>query len=617
MSSPAAALPAPFPSRDAIPDRYKWDLSAIFPDDAAWRAACEALSEHIATYAALQGTLGKGPAHLLTAYRLDDVLGQLSYKIWFYVSLRHDEDQRDNAVGARLQEVQMIFARWRQAVAWMGPELLTIPLATVQAWMDADADLALYRFTIEEVYRQEEHVLDEKGERLLALSGRLSGSPTEAFQALSTADVKFPTITLRAGGEVQVTPGQLTAILTTNRDQDDRAAAYRAYHQIHAGSANTYAALYDGVLRRDWFHAQARGYATTLDAALHGNNIPASVVENLIATTRANVAPLQRYHRLRKRTLGLDHYGPYDGMVPLVDRAQRYPYEDVLDWIEASVAPLGPAYQRELRAAIRGRSIDVYESPGKRSGAYSAPVYGVHPYMLMNYNDTLDAVFTLAHEVGHTMHTILAHRHQPFVYAGYTIFVAEVPSTLNEALFLDYRMTRTTDPADRVVLLEHAIDAIVGTFYRQVLFADFELQAHRMVEQDQPITAETLAKLYVDVHHAYFGDTVELDPLTGTSWARVPHFFGSPYYVYQYATCYASSAALIAGITTGNAEERATCVSRYLELLAAGGSDHPMTLLRRAGVDLAQPEPVLAVVAQLDMLVTQLERDLAALGEAR
>jgi oligoendopeptidase F len=258
--------------------------------------------------------------------------------------------------------------------------------------------------------------------------------------------------------------------------------------------------------------------------------------------------------------------------------------------------------------------VDVYESPGKRSGAYSAPVYGVHPYMLMNYNDTLDSVFTLAHEVGHTMHTLLAHRHQPFVYAGYTIFVAEVPSTLNEALLLDFMLGRTSDPADRVALLEHAIDAIVGTFYGQVLFADFELQAHRMAERDEPITADALAALYLDVRNAYLGDVVDPDPLVGPSWARVPHFFGTPYYVYQYATCFASSAQLVRRLTTGSDASRAEALRGYLELLSAGGSDHPMNLLKRAGVDLAQPEPVNAVVAQLDALVTRLEAEIAALS---
>ena len=257
------------------------------------------------------------------------------------------------------------------------------------------------------------------------------------------------------------------------------------------------------MLQRDSFHSQARGYTTTLDAALHGNNIPTAVVENLIETTKAGTEPLRRYHRLRKRVLGLNTYHSYDTSIPLVDFDRKYPYDDVLEWLPASVAPLGADYQRQMRDVLRGQCIDVYENPGKRSGAYSAPVYGVQPYMLLNYNDTLDAVFTLAHEIGHSMHTVLSHAHQPFVYAGYTIFVAEVPSTLSEALFLQYMLGRATDPRERIILLQHAIDGIVSTFYTQVLFADYELQAHRLAEQGRPVTADVLGDLYFGLLKTY------------------------------------------------------------------------------------------------------------------
>ncbi len=603
-----------YTSRDEIPDRYKWDLGRIYPDWTAWRAALDELAAGIPRYAALQGTLASGPEALLAAYRLEDALGQLSYKVWFYASLKHDEDQRDNEVGARRQEVQILFVRWRQAASWFGPELLSIPLATVRSWMDANPELAVYRFAIEEVYRQQEHVLDEKGERLLSLAGRLSGTPGEAYAALSTADVVFPTIRLQGGQDVQVTPGQYRAIVSTNRDQRDREAAFEALNKVYAANVNTYASIYGGVLERDWFLAQARGYRDTLEAALDTNAIPTSVVENLIAATRAGLEPLRRYHRLRKRALKLETYGPYDGSLPIVEVDRRYPYDDVLHWLEASVAPLGDSYQQELQAALRGGFIDVYENPGKRSGAYSAPVHGVHPYMLMNYNDTLDAVFTLAHEMGHSMHTLLAHRHQPFVYAGYTIFVAEVPSTLAESLLLEHMLAESGDPRERAVLLQHAIDSIVGTFYVQVMFADFELRAHRLVEQGQPVTSDTLSELYMGLLRDWYGDAVTYDDRARAGWARIPHFFGSPYYVYQYATCFASSARLVEELTQGPAEGRAQAVERFLELLKAGGSDHPMTLLRRAGVDLSEPGPVQAVVDQMDVLVGRLERELAALG---
>src|SRR6185503_608407 len=522
---------------------------------------------------------------------------------WYFPSLQYDEDQRDNSVNARRQQVQLLFARWKQAESWFNPELLGIPLETVRGWMHEVEALALYRFAIEDLYRQQEHVLDEAGERLMSLSSRLSSAPNEAYSALSTADVKYPTITLSTGEEAIVSYGQYRAILATRREQADRERAFEALHGTYQSAINTYATLYNGVCQRDWFQARARGYASTLEAALHGDNIPTAVVENLIASTRAGVEPLRRYHRLRRRSLGVPTYQVYDFSIPLVTFDKKYEYDDVLAWVVESVAPLGDDYQARMRQAFEGGWIDVYENDGKRSGAYSAPVYGTHPYMLLNYTDTLDDVFTLAHEMGHSMHTILSHQEQPFVYSSYTIFVAEVPSTLSEALLLEYMLKRSTDPDERIVLLQHAIDNITGTFFTQVMFADYELRAHRLAEQDRPITSEILTEIYTGLLKDYYGDAVDTNALTGVTWARIPHFFNSPYYVYQYATCFASAARLAHEIMAGDAAAR----DRYLTLLCSGGNDYPMEQLKKAGVDLSQPDTVRAVIEQLDDLVTRLE----------
>jgi len=609
--SPAEATAAPpLRERSEIPDRFKWDLSHIFPDWDAWQRAYDELDRKISEGAAFQGTLARGADRLLAVYQLRDEVGQLAHKVWYYTSLAYDQDQRDNLLNARRQQVQILFAKDAQAFSWFDPELLKIPLATVQQWMTLQPELRVYRFAIEDLYRRQEHVLDDKGEHLLSLSTRFSSTPRDAYAALSTADVKYPTIQLSNGADVTVTYGQYRAILATNRDQRDRAAAFHAIHGLYAANVNTYAALYSAVLQGDWFHSQARGFASSLDAALHGNNIPTAVVENLIETTRTNVEPLRRYHRLRKKVLGLETYHTYDTTIPLVHVDRRYPYNDVLEWLPASVAPLGPEYQHQLREALTSGWIDVYENAGKRSGAYSAPVYGVHPYMLLNYNDTLDDVFTLAHEAGHSMHTVLSHAHQPFVYSGYEIFVAEVPSTLSEALFLDYMLGRTTDERERSVLLQHAIDGIVATFYTQVMFADYELQAHRLVEQGKPVTAEALGDIYFGLLKAYHGDAYDYDELSRVTWARIPHFYSTPYYVYQYATCFASSAQVMKQLSGGGDAERQQAVDRYLTLLKSGGSDHPMTLLRKAGIDLSKPETVRAVVDQLDALVTRLEKEI-------
>jgi oligoendopeptidase F len=612
--SPVEAAAAPeLRERVEIPDRFKWNLTHIFGNWEEWQEAYEDLEVKIGAYAALQGTLAQGPDQLMAAMKLADDIGQLTYKVWYFASLKYDEDQRDNQINARRQQVQILFAKANQASAWFNPELLNVPLPDVQRWMQEQPDLALYRFAIEDLYRQQEHVLDEKGEHLLSLASRFSSSPNDAYAALSTADLTHPTIKLSTGPEVTLTYGQYRAILATNRNQSDRAAAFETYHQLYASNVNTYASLYNGVLQRDWFHARSRGYRTTLDAALHGNNIPPAVVENLIDSTKAGTEPLRRYHRLRKRVLGLARYHNYDAAIPLVDFDRKYPYEHVQEWLPASVEPLGREYQRHMRDALANGWIDVYENPGKRSGAYSAPVYGVHPYMLLNYNDTLDAVFTLAHEMGHSMHTILSNAHQPFVYSAYTIFIAEVPSTLSEEMFLEFMLSRATDDRERIVLLQHTIDGIVGTFYTQVLFADYELQAHRLVEEGRPVTAEMLGDIYVNLLRTYYGDALDYDELSRVTWARIPHFYSTPYYVYQYATCFASSAQLMKQLTSGSEADRAAAIERYLTLLQSGGSDHPMPLLQRAGVDLGKPETVRAVVDQLDSLVTKLEQAIDAL----
>jgi len=594
--------------RNQIPDRFKWDLAGIFPDWNAWQAAYDELDQRIQAFAGLEGSLAKGSDQVLAAFKLRDEIGQLEYKVWYFASLWYDQDQRDNQINARRQQVQILFAKAAQASAWFDPELLKIPLETAQAWIAANKDLTVYRFAIEDLYRQQEHVLDDKGERLLSLSSRFSSSPNDAYAALSTADVKHPVVRLSTGAEATLTYGQYRAILATNRNQNDRAAAFRQFHTTFEASVNTYASLYNGVLQRDLFHSQARNYRSTLESALHGNNIPTAVVENLIATTRQGTEPLRRYHRLRKRALGLQTYHTYDTTIPLVDFDRQYRYEDALEWLPASVALLGPEYQRQMRQVIDGNCIDVYENPGKKSGAYSAPVYGARPYMLLNYNDTLDAVFTLAHEMGHSMHTVLSHAHQPFVYAGYTIFVAEVPSTLSEALFLDYMLGRTTDERERIVLLQHAIDGIVATFYTQVMFADYELQAHKLAEEGKPVTAEVLSNSYFELFQAYHGDAIDYDNESRLTWARIPHFYSTPFYVYQYATCFASSAALMKQMTGGSTAAREAARDRYLTLLKSGSSDHPMALLAKAGVDLSKPETVQAIVSQLDQLVSELER---------
>ncbi len=597
-------------NRENIAEQYKWQLGDIYPDWGKWQTDYKQLEGLMEEFVKLRGTLSSGADQLLKAYTMSDEMGKISYKIYRYPQLMYDLDQRDNDILAKLQQVEILFARFASATAWLNPEILTIPIDNIRDWIEQNKDLAVYRFPIEELFRQQEHVLDEDGERLLSYSSRFNGVPGDTYEALTTADAKFNTITLSTGEEVTVTHAQYMAILQTNRNQEDRAAAFEAMYDVYDKNINTYASLYNGVCQRDWFKTQARKFETTLNAALDGNNIPVSVFENLVSTARAGNKTLQRYHILRQKVLEIDDYHLYDGGFPIVDFDKKYPYDDVLEKIVESVGPLGKEYQDKMREGFAGGWIDVYESEGKRSGAYSAGVYGVHPFMLLNYNDTLNEVFTLAHEMGHTMHTVLSHENQPFATSEYTIFVAEVASTLNEALLLDYMLKNSEDTTERIVLLQHAIDGIVGTFFTQVMFADYERQVHKLVEDGHPVTSDVLNNVYIEILKHYYGDVLNLDELYRITWARIPHFYRAPYYVYQYATCFASSARLIKSIKNGNKSEKEKTISRYLDLLKSGGNDHPMVQLKKAGVDLEQAETVQAVIAQLDSLVTQLEEEI-------
>ena len=597
--------------RAEIPAEYRWDFQAIYRDWAAWEAGLREMESKMDAFAALKGSLKNGPEAVLEAYRAFDHIGRLQYLVYRYPQLQRDVDTRNQDVAGRFQRVGAVFAKFDTATSWFTPELLSIPEATMRGWIDATPGLAPYRFTILDAYRQRKHVLDEDGERLLSLAGQLNRAPRGIYGELSTSDIRFPKITLSDGKTVTLTPGNYGALLETNPNQADRAQAAAAHVGTYGATAHTYAAIYNAVLQRDWFMAQARRFPTTLDAALDGNAVPREVVQTLVDATRAGTAPLQRYAKLRQRLLKLPSYHLYDGAVPIFRSDRTWPYPAARELVLDAVGPLGEDYVAKYRRFVAGGRIDVYENEGKRSGAYQAGVYGVGPFLLLNYNDTLDSVFTFAHEGGHAMHTVLSYEKQPFVTSSYTIFVAEVASTTNERFLLEHLLTRTTDPKERFLLLQHAVDAIVGTFYTQVMFADFELRAHRLVEQGQPVTTDVLNRLYLDLLKEYYGDAITIDDFYKWTWARIPHFFNSPYYVYQYATCFASSAQLFKAMTSGPAADRQAATGRYLELLASGGNDHPMAQLKKAGVDLTQRSTVQAVIDQMDELVTRMEVEAA------
>ncbi|MEI8031095.1 MAG: oligoendopeptidase F [Comamonadaceae bacterium] len=598
-------------NRAEISPEFQWDFTPIYLSWGAWEAGMLEINSKIDAFVKLKGSLKDGPEAVLKAYKAFDEIGMLQYKVYGYTALQRDVDMRNQDVSGKFQRVMALFAKHGTATSWFTPELLTVPQAKMEQWIATTPALKQYKFTILDSYRQQKHVLDEKGERLLSYAEQLGASPRAAFQELSTSDIKFPVVTLSDGKEIKLSPGTYQSVLATNYKQADRAKAFDAYLKTYAATTNTYAAIYNGVLQRDWFNAQARDFPSALDAALDGNAIPTSVVTTLVDAVRKGTAPLQRYMKLRKKLLGLETYHLYDGAIPIYQTDKVYSYADSRDHVLASVAPLGAEYVAKYQKFLAGKQIDVYESEGKRSGAYVSGIYGVGPYMLLNHNDTQDALFTLAHEGGHAMHTVLSQETQPFVTADYTIFVAEVASTTNERFLLKRLLEATNDPKERFLLLQHAVDSIAGTFYTQVLFADYELQAHKLVEQGQPMTSDVLNNIYLKLLRDYYGDAVTVDDLYKYTWSRIPHFYNSPYYVYQYATCFASSAKLFKDMTTGSVDSRAAATERYLALLKSGGNDHPMKQLQKAGVDLSKRETVQAMVDQMEELVAQMEAEAA------
>ena len=599
--------------RSEIDARHKWALTDIYPDWESWAKDLSRLETLMDSYAGLKGTLAGGPQELLKAFTMREELDLIADRVQTYAGLVRALDNRDNEVYAKLQQVQILFSKFGTATSWFAPEILAIGWETIETWFDTTPAFSPYRFGLEDLYRQQAHVLDEKSERLLSYFSRLSGTPRSVYSQLSTADIKFGSITLSTGEEVQMSEGEAQRIFTTSRNHEDRKAAFLERNGTYNQNINTYAASYDGICQRDWAYAQARNYESTLEATLERNNIPVDVYLNLLEQGRAGVAPLQRYHKLRKEALGLDEYDGYDSAVPVIKFEKDYDYDAVAAMVQKSVKPMGKSYSKKQSQAFSPGWVDVYETPGKTTGAFSAGLYGVHPFMLLNYNNTLGNVFTLAHEMGHTVHTMFANETQTYSNSGYTLFVAEVASTMAEAHLLEHMLKTSKDPKERLVLLSHAIDNIAGTFYTQVMFADYEYQVHKLVEEGQPITADVLNGVYHEVLVNYYGDSMANHELYDVTWARIPHFSSVPYYVYQYATSYAASAALFKQMNEGSRKSKKAALNNYIDLLKSGGSDYPVEQLKKAGVDMTKPDAVTAVIDHMDDLVSRYEKELIKL----
>ncbi|MFC2738097.1 MAG: oligoendopeptidase F [Leptotrichia wadei] len=597
--------------RDNVGQEYKWNLSDIYENYSAWEKDFEKVSELKKELAGFKGQFGN-EGKLLEFFQKQEEMDKISYKLYRYPQLARDLNSSDKEAVEHLQKVQFLFAEISTELSWVNSELVE-NRENIEKWIEKK-EFDDYRFGLKNLFRLQKHILEEKESKLLSYYSSFFSSPRSIYSEVTVTDVEWPQVTLSSGEKVDVTPANYSKILSTNRNQEDRKLMFQTFYTIYEKKKNTIAAIYNSILQKGIASKKAYNYDSFLLSHLESDNIPEEIYLNLVNTAKNNTKPLQRYLKLRKKILGLEKYYNFDGSINLIEFDKEYEYDDAKEIVLNSVAPLGKDYVEKMKKAISEGWLDVFEAKGKRTGAYSAGVYGVHPYMLLNYNKTLDSVFTLAHELGHTLHTLYSDENQPFSMADYTIFVAEVASTFNERLLLDYMLENTNDPKERIALLEQEIGNIVGTFYFQALLADYEYQAHKLAEAGEPITAEVLSKIMEDLFDKYYGDIIEKDDLIYIFWARVPHFFNSPFYVYQYATCFASSAILYEKmINSSDESEKKQTLDKYIQLLSSGGNDFPMEQLKKAGVDLSKIETIEAVAKQFDLLLDKLEVEIGKL----
>lgn len=590
-------------TRDEIDKKYKWNIESMYPDEADWDKDFNRALEMADSYMDFSGRLGESAGTLLKAFKEKDTIWQLAEKVYVYARMKRDEDNRVGKYQAYADKCHTLLAKISAAMSFFTPELLEIPKEKLLGFIKEEKGLEIYEYVIKDILREKAHVLTKAEENILAQMSEVTSATNDIFTMLNNADIKFGTIIDEDGDEVEVTHGRYINMLESY-NRDVRKAAFERVYEAYKSQINTISTIYNYNTKTDVVGARIRKYDSALEAALSSDNIGKEVYHNLIDVVNRNLPSLHRYIALRKKLLGVDELKMYDVYVPLVKVPDKaVPYEEALDIMREALKPLGKDYLSRMNKGIEEGWIDVYENEGKTSGAYSFGSYDSMPFILLNYSNKLKDVFTVVHEMGHSMHSDYTREAQPYIYGGHSIFTAEVASTVNESLLIHYLLEKETDPEMKKYLLNLHIEEFRTTLFRQTMFAEFELLAHEAVENGEVLTPEFLCEEYNKLNKKYFGEALADDPYIQYEWARIPHFYNS-FYVYKYATGYSAATAISSKIL----DEGKPAVDNYIEFLKTGESDYPVELLKIAGVDMSSPEPIELAMKAFEKLVDEFEQ---------
>ncbi len=592
-------------SRSEIPEANKWHLEDIFSDNDQWEKEFSQVEKLLTEGSKFVGHLADAPETLIACFEWMDDLSLRIEDVYSYARMRRDEDNREATYQALTDRAGALAVKVSSVASFLVPELLAMPEDRLKEFR-ATEKMKLYNQALEDILRKKEHILSSAEEKLLAEAGELAEAPGAIFSMANNADLKFPSIVDEAGQTVELTKGNFIQFMESH-EQGVRKSAFETLYRTYEKQKNTWAATLNSSVKSDVFFAKVRHYPSALEASLDDDRVPMKVYDSLIDTVHEFLPQMHRYIQLRKKALKLNELHMYDIYVPIVpETTMTITYEEAKDMVIEGLRPLGPEYIKILEEGFQKRWIDVYENEGKTSGAYSWGTYRAHPYVLLNHQDTLNSMFTIAHEMGHSLHTYFSNRTQPHLYAGYKIFVAEVASTLNEALVMEHLLEKTKDVKILAYLINHYLEQFRGTIFRQTMFAEYEKKIHSVVEEGGALTADSLSEIYRELNVTYYGTDVVLDPEIDLEWARIPHFYNA-FYVYKYATGFSAATAFARAIL----DEGAPAVTKYLEFLGGGSSDYPIELLRKAGVDMETPVPVRNALQVFTELVERLEKLLA------